>query len=174
MLWAWVCICSLSAVAAELLAGTCGLVVPALASASFYFTVVLGWRASVVPLVAAASLTDVLTGHTWPSCVIMTVPVMMLSLLWRRHGDCRHITVQALLGAAIGLGYGGGIVLLEVVLVEAWCWAMVRHSLRVLAGACVSGLIGLPLLCHWLDKLAHGLALPRLADVQRSGVPHVR
>lgn len=174
MLWAWVCICSLSAVAAELLAGTCGLVVPALASASFYFTVVLGWRASVVPLVAAASLTDVLTGHTWPSCVIMTVPVMMLSLLWRRHGDCRHITVQALLGAAIGLGYGGGIVLLEVVLVEAWCWAMVRHGLHTVAASSLCGLVALPFLCHWLDRLAQGLALPRLANARRSEVPDVR
>ena len=174
MLWAWVCICSLCAVAAELVAGTCGLAFPALASASFYFTVVLGWRASVVPLMAAACVTDVLTGHAWPSCVILTVPVMLFALLWRRHGDCRHVTVQAFLGVAVSLGYEGGIVLLEVVLVEAWCWAMVRHSLRVLAGACVSGLVGLPLLCHCFDRLAHGLAMPRLADVQRSGVPDVR
>ena len=174
MLWAWVCICSFCAVVIDAVAGTWGLALPALASAAFYLTVVTGWRGAVFPLMAAACLTDVLNGHCWPSSVILTVPVMLVALLWRRHGDCRHIGVQAALGAAIGLGYHGGVMLLEVVLVETWGWAMIRHGLRVLAGACVSGLVVMPLLCRCLDGLAHGLALPRLADVRRSGGPHVR
>ena len=166
MVLVWLLWCTFCAMLVEAILGNHGLLVPVLASTCFYFTVVLGWRTALVPAILVGSVLDMVLGRPIPTFFFLLPNVTLLALFWRRYGDCRRRSIQAvpgaLLGGAMGLGafilvrvpnasLGGGLLLEGI-------WVVVRFT--------VGGMLALPVVGAVLDRASSKLALPCYHSVQ--------
>ncbi len=153
LIWIWL-IMFLAAVL-EVVAGNLGLFVPLAALAGFYLLVTFGWRSALTPILAAVMIVDATYGRNYFIGIPLTLYLTLLSLLWRRRGNCQTIPVQALPGIAVGLAWAGAVLFCESFLMEHFFWGLTRHNLWLLLQAVLGSLILLPLLCRGLDSLAH-------------------
>lgn len=170
MIWAWQFWCAFCGLLLELILGRHGWCAPVVLLIAFHFTVVLGWRAALIPGLITGALLDLMLGRDLPVTVLLLPPVLLAGLFWRRHGDCQHTVAQILPGAAVGLVAGTGLVLCVSLPAEHWHVSLFLHNFRLLLGCVAWGTLLLPLLCWILNRFARGMALRGYESVQRQEV----
>ena len=166
MIWPWIFACTFSALLLELLLCTLGLPTPVLAVAAFYFTVINGWRLTVVPFAIACAMLDITQTRTFPASVLLLPGVLALALFWRQHGDCQHQVAQAVPGSLVGVLWGAGLVLLQSAAAENWSLALALHNVWFILSMTITGAFALPLVHRYLDHTAGRLGLPRYSGTR--------
>ncbi len=171
MLWIWLIVCAFLAVVAEAIAGRHGLVLPVCGATLFYFTVVSSWRRALVPFLVAGVVLDLTLIRTTPATALLVLPITVLALFWRWHGDCRNVPAQVIPGAMVGLMSSCGLVLMESVPIEPWSVALARRSVGIIVQTTVAGAVLLPVLTRFLDRTAEKLDFPQYSAIQDNLLP---
>ncbi len=150
----WVICCTFLALVLELLAGDRCIALPLFPVTVFYFSVVLGWRRTVLVFLALGTVLDLAFGRALPVATLAVPGIQAFAMFWRRHGDCRGRGAQALPGFIVGT-WSGLLSLVLLALPEArWSGALAGEVLCILGEAALGAVILLPLLCAGLDAAA--------------------
>jgi len=138
----------------ELLLASCGWLVPVSVVAVFCLAVVSGWRPVLVPGMLFLATIDCTLGRSTPTAVVVLFPVMALAMLWRHHGDCRHLAAQVFPGLLVGGGHAVVILVFDSFLREQVTLALLMRGGWLFVVGMVSGGLCLPVLCRFHDRLA--------------------
>jgi len=171
MVWVWLIWCTFSAMLLEILVGNHGLFVPCLALMGLYFSVTLGWRVALAPLLLAGVVLDMFLARPYPAFLLLLPVVVFVAGFWRRHGRCSGFWGQAVPGAMVGLVMGAGGVFCERLLSAGSGVFLSWRDVAVAVAAATSAAVLFPVLARGLDSFAARLALPCYHEVQDSDEP---
>ena len=168
MLLIWLVLCLFCASLLELIIGSFGIALPLVVSTTMYFTVVAGWRRTLLPALAVAVVVDVVLARAFPATPATVLAAMLLALFWKRRGDCQHAIGQVIPGALCGLSSGLIMALVLGAWLERWSFSLLLHTGVLLAHFVLGGVLLYPLLCCKLDNAAAAMNLPLYRNSQQS------
>lgn len=158
MFWLWLIFSLLFVLFAECLLALQGLAPPLLLYGVFYFSCFVPWQKGLPLYLLLAAFSDAWYGRILPVNGLAVLALLLLSGVWRRHGDSNNAFALLLPGFFIAL--------INLLLLQLM--SLISAGFRGLPGLLFSLsylLVSLPLLplMHWLcERIARRLALPRL------------
>ena len=167
MTYVWICFILFLSMALEFSLALLGFSVPLTYMGGFYFTLLFGWRRSALPFMAFSVLLELSFGRSLPFLLLFSLPVMFGAFIWRRYGNLKETTVQALPGFCIGLASVVASLGYTLVFSLNATGKIYPFSPMPMLMQMLSGTILFPVYCALLDGFAKDLGYRRYRLVHR-------
>ena len=141
----------------ELWLASLGICVPFTFLCIFYFTLVYGWRRTVLYSCAYSVLFELSLGRHFPFMLFVGFVVMGGASLWRRYGNIRSFYAQIVPGFCVGAAAALSHLLYIVFVSLRQAGHLCTFSLSPLLMFMLSGTLLLPVYSAFLDVFAYRL-----------------